>query len=349
MGRIEKSFVNGKFFENELELIAEILRGSKSVFVASHESPEADAIGSSLALGLALENMGKRVWIYNKDELGMMKYLPCSEKVKRTLPDFTPDTACILDSSTIKRIGEEAQKFVSQKSKEGMKVLNIDHHSSCEKFGDVAFIDPTASATGVIVYELLEILGAKITPEIATNLYAALAKDTLFFLLPTVDSRTMNIAAKLVECGADTYRVMKALRFYPFRKMKLLGRLIQNLKVEDGVAVSFLTQKDFQECGAFETDSDDFADTIRTIEGVLACAFLRELQDGSVKVSLRSEGDIDVGKIALKFGGGGHKNAAGFISDGKIEDVMENIVQILKRMVAEKKESGKYEKQEIQK
>jgi len=310
------------------EIVAQALLEADSVVIASHEGPEPDAIGSSLALGLALEALRKRVFIYNKDGLESAKFLPGYEKLKTYLPDFIPDIFCVVDCATLDRIGEEAKAFAIRTT-----IVNIDHHSKGENFGTFNYVDPSAPACGVLIYEVIKELKVKITPEIATNIYAAIAKDTMGFILPTVNSASLRVAAELVEAGADLLAVMKTLKYATLRKYKLLSFFLSRIEFEDHISTSYLLLEDFEKSGAKDEDADEFIDMIRGIDGVLAAIFVREKQPGLFKVSMRSQGDIDVADIARKYGGGGHKNAAGF--NFRIKDFPEIAKYQDKNIIAE--------------
>ncbi|MCS7213612.1 MAG: bifunctional oligoribonuclease/PAP phosphatase NrnA [Candidatus Calescibacterium sp.] len=309
----------------DFEEAGRILLSAESVLIASHEGPEADAIGSSLALGLALENLGKKVWIYNKDGLESAKYLPGYEKIRKDLPEFIPDIFCVVDCATLDRIGKKGAELAVRTT-----ILNIDHHKSSELFGTFNLIIPDAPACGIIIYELLEKNGWKITKDIATNIYAAIAKDTMCFLLHTVDSKTLNIASKLVEYGAEVYRVMKSIRYSTERKFKLLSTFLSRIKIINGIATSYLYKEDYEKVSATKDDSEDFIDLIRSIDNVKGAIFVREDEKGLFKVSMRSDPHIDVGIIAREYGGGGHKNAAGFNTRIHPEEIIQKVVsQIL--------------------
>lgn len=314
--------------EGKREVVSALL-SAESIVIASHEGPEPDAIGSSLALGLALESIGKKVYIYNKDGLESAKYLPGYSKLKTSLPDFLPDIFCVVDCATLDRIGDEGKKFAVRTT-----IVNIDHHDKAERFGTFNFIDHTAPACGVLIYEILKDMNIEITPDIATNIYAAIAKDTMGFLLPNVDARTLKIASELIEKKADLLAVMKTLRFATLRKYKLLSEFLSRVIVEDGVSFSFLFKSDYEKFGAKDEDSDEFIDLIRSIDGVKASIFIREKDNEVFKVSLRSDPHIDVGKIARKYGGGGHKNAAGFNIKIKKDEVL-NFIRKIKDEILE--------------
>ncbi len=314
------------------EPVVRALLSAESVVIASHEGPEPDAIGSSLALSIALERLGKKVWVYNKDGLECAKFLPGYEKLMNELPNFIPDIFCVVDCATLGRIGEEGEKFAVRTT-----IVNIDHHIKGEKFGTFNFIDPTAPACGVLIYEVIKSMGVDITPDIATNIYAAIAKDTMCFLLPTVDARTVKIAAELVEKGADLTKVMKTLKYTTLRKYRLLSEFLSRVKIEDGIAMSYLYKDDYVKFGAKDEDSDEFVDMIRNIEGVKAAIFIREKDGGVLKVSLRSEKHIDISEIARKYGGGGHRNAAGFNIKGNTDEIFQKIKEEI--LEAEKKQN----------
>ena len=333
MKDVEKNgLIYGKETDSR-EVVANVLMSAESIVIASHEGPEPDAIGSSVGLGLALESVGKRVWIYNKDKLESAKFLPGYSKVKNHLPDFIPDIFCVVDCANLDRIGKVGKEFAVRTT-----IVNIDHHLGGDRFGTFNYVDPTAPACGVLVYEVIREMSINITPDIATNLYAAIAKDTMGFLLPTVTPRAMRVAADLVEKGADIYKVMRTLKYTPFRKYKLLSEFLSRVEVHDGVAMSYLRKEDYNKFGATEEDSDDFVDMIRFIEGVKAAIFVREKKPGLFKVSMRSDPHIDVSEIARKYGGGGHKNAAGFNVEGNV-DVKQIMMKVKDEILMQEKKA----------
>lgn len=313
-----------KRVKNGKEAVVRALLEAENIVIASHESPELDAIGSSVALGIALEKLNKKVWIYNKDRLESCKFLPGYDKVKNYLPNFIPDIFCTVDCATLDRVGKEAYDFAIRTT-----IVNIDHHCSSDEFGTFNYIDPDASACGILIYELINEMGVEINEDIATNLYAALAKDTMCFLLPTVDKRTMKIAYDIVEKGANLGIVMRAIRYATLKKYKLFSTFISRIQIEDSILHSYLLFEDYEKIGATDEDTEDFIDMVRTIDGVRAVIFVREKTPGNLKVSLRSEKGIDVSEISRKRGGGGHKNAAGFSITCSSQTAKENILKII--------------------
>lgn len=305
--------------------VAEVLKRARSVLIVSHEGPEADAVGSSLALTLALKSLSKEVFVYNRSKLPkVLRHLPCSELISTKLPNIIPDVLCVVDCSNLKRAGEEIEEIARK-----CMVLNIDHHITSSMFGDVNFVDWSSPATGVLVGELIEEMGVDITPEIATNVYAAIAKDTGFFLLPTTNVRTLKVAILALERGADLMKVCRVLRSTSLKRIKLIRDFLNTLEVNKGIAFAHVTKSMYRRHGASEEDSEDFVDVIRHIEGVKVAVFIRELEDGRVKASIRSE-DVDISFLAREFPGGGHKNAVGCIFD---KSSISNVKEILKSKI----------------
>jgi phosphoesterase RecJ-like protein len=194
--------------------------------------------------------------------------------------------------------------------------INIDHHISNEGYGDLSYIDPTAPATGQILYEIIDFAGFPLTPEIAENLFAAISTDTGSFQYPNTTARTYEIAAELIRAGVNVGALsQKMYESFPLRRVYLLRALLNVLKITCGgrVASFVLTRQMIDELGVQPEDNEGLIDTIRAIDGVIVAAFIEELAgEGKVRISLRSKDPrIDVCKISQQFRGGGHVLAAG--------------------------------------
>lgn len=317
--------------------IIEIFASCNSVVISCHMDPEADAVGSSISLGLALKNLGKKVHIYNKDGIpNALKNLPHSEMVSKSLPAETPDLFCVLDCSSLDRIGEEGKTF----AKKVKKIINIDHHVTSQMFAHENFVDETAPSTGLLIFELLRDMKVEITPEIATNLYASFAKDTGCFILPVTDTRTLDAASFVLGKGADLSIVMKSLKYSPLKRIKLMQEFLRTVRVvtqDNGISIvlGHLKKGVYKKSKACEEDSEDFVELIRGVEGAPLAVFVRESQnqERTVKASIRSEKDIDLSEIAVKFNGGGHRNAVGCKFTGKsVREVEEILIKELLKL-----------------
>jgi phosphoesterase RecJ-like protein len=288
-----------------------------------HVHPDADVLGTLLALGLALEAQGWRV-VYGGPHPapGALDFLPGVERyqVLKTL-EGPFDVAVLTDCPNPAR----TEGLIDQAKAATPVVVNIDHHPDNRRYGHVNWIDTTAAATGEMVYRLLVGLPATITPAIATNLFTALHTDTGSFRYSNVTPATFTIAADLVAAGAEPAVVSSAL--YERRAadaLRLLGQTLARVEVSEDGRVAWLALP----AGAVpETfvESEELVNYPRSIDSVRVACLLRVLGD-KVKVSLRGKGDVDVQKIAAKFGGGGHPNAAGFTMPGALEPVTREIL-----------------------
>jgi len=283
---------------------------SQKVAILSHVNPEADAIGSSLALFHFLNSMEKKVVVINKTGVPeTLRFLPGSEKIKSTLPSEV-DLYIILDTASLKRTG-----FEIAKNKETPPIINIDHHVTNEKFGHLNIIDPEASATAVLVFRFLRRINFPLNREIMTNIYAGIYEDTGGFSYQNTNAECFKIASMMVKNGLDPSYVARMLREeVPPRKYLLLGAALSTLKIypEIKTATMFVRKDMKKKFGTSWEDTDGFVDYPKSIKGIKVGVLFNEREDGSIKVSMRSKDDVDISWIAKEFGGGGHKNAAGF-------------------------------------
>jgi phosphoesterase RecJ-like protein len=310
--------------------IAEALAPAKTVLVASHLRPDGDALGSTIAFSLWLQSLGKEVTAWNEDGmLEKFRYLPCADIVRQ--PEGSGrrfDAFVALDTSVKNRLGtvlaaiEEPEVFV-----------NMDHHVSNGKFGALNYIDATSPATGEIVFEFLQSVGATITPEIADNLFAAISTDTGSFQYPNTTARTFRVAAALIEAGVNVGRLSQAMyESQPRRRLELLRHALNEAKFDcDGRVASFsLTQADVARLGVLPEDNEGIIDHLRSVDSVVAAVFFEELEDGKVRVSSRSKDRrIDVCKVCATFGGGGHALAAGARMAGPLSEAREKFLNVL--------------------
>lgn len=315
---------------NSFDGILDALRDARTVGVASHLRPDADALGSTIAFALWLEASGKTVFAWNEDGVPeKFRYLPCSEKVVR--PPETPvavDVFVALDTSVRKRLGTVAAAIGGEPP-----LLNIDHHVSNEGFGSLNYIDPTAPATGQILFEFLRHAGAVITPEIAGNLFAAISTDTGSFQYAGTNARTFDAASHLVACGVDVATLSREMyERQPRRRFELLRYALNRAEFwcDGRVATFSLPLKDAEELGVQPEDSEGIIDQLRSIEGVEAAVFFEELPEGRVRVSARSKNPrVDVCRVCQVFRGGGHPMAAGARIRGTLEGVRGEFLKVV--------------------
>ena len=310
--------------------IAAILRTRQRFVVISHARPDGDALGCTLAMTLCLRQLGKDVTAWNEDGVPeKFRYLPGSELVTQPPADpQTFDVAVVLDNAVENRAGT-ARTAIAHAD----VWINIDHHHTNPRFGDFAYVDPTAPAAGQVLYELFRQCDLPLTYEMADNLFAAISTDTGSFQYPSTTARTHEIAADLIRLGVNVGDLsQKMYESYPRRRLELLRALLNVLRLtsRDRVASFALSAETARTLGIQPEDNEGLIDSIRSIDTVVAAAFFEELGDGKIRISLRSKSPkIDVSKICGLFGGGGHQLAAGARTPGTLAAVQEKVLQAL--------------------
>jgi phosphoesterase RecJ-like protein len=311
---------------NDLSAVVAALRANDRFLVVSHENPDGDSLGSLLATALALRQLGKDAVMYLSGDTPLPReyaFMPLDD-VTRQVPDDVADRVLVaVDCAKADRIGPDPGLLMDTKFK-----VDIDHHHDNSRFGDVNLIVAEASSTGEVLRDVFRELGVEITPEIAEPLYIALVTDTGRFQYTNTTPKALRLAAELVDAGADVHAVFQQVyESVEFAKLKLLARALERAQVLEGgrIVVSVLLRNDFSEVGAVEAYSEGIIDYLRAVEGSELAVLIREppRQDGPTRrVSLRSSVDeLDVSAIARRFGGGGHRQAAGFSSDLPIEEI----------------------------
>ena len=314
--------------KNTFDAIGGALRQHHRFAVLSHVRPDGDALGSTLALALALKELGKDVRAWNEE--GMLdKYSFLAGAELLTLPPNAPeefDVAIALDTATQNRLGKAAEAV-----RKANLWINIDHHPSNPGYGDLVYIDPIAPATGQILFELITTAKLPMTPAVAENLYAAISTDTGSFQYPNTTARTFEIAADLIRAGVNVGRLSQLLyENYPKRRVELLRLLLSTMQFgcNDKLAWFSLSQEMAKSVGALPEDNEGLIDHLRAIRGVIVAIFFEELADGKVRVSMRSKNEaVDVCTICQSFGGGGHTLAAGARVRGTLTEVTQKIVE----------------------
>jgi bifunctional oligoribonuclease and PAP phosphatase NrnA len=311
--------------------IKHTLDAADRILVASHVRPDADAYGSSIAMGLHLKAQGKDVTVWNEEGLtDKFRYLPESNLVgfppEHGKQDF--DVFLALDTSTKERLGR-----VLKATGKVTTWINVDHHVSNHRYGDLNYIDDSAPATGQILYDYLVETGAAITPAIAGNLYAAISTDTGSFQYAKTSPHTFRLIADLVDKGVNVPDISRKMYdSYPRRRLELLKALLNSARFDcnDRVASFSLSLETAGKLGVLPEDNEGLIDHLRAVEGVQVAAFFEELPESKVRVSMRSkEPRFDVCKICGLFGGGGHPQAAGARLVGPLEQAEEKVLQAI--------------------
>jgi bifunctional oligoribonuclease and PAP phosphatase NrnA len=312
----------------DLKAIADALQRHDRFLIVTHENPDGDALGSLLALSLALRQLGKDAVMYLPGQTPLPQeyaFMPLAELVRERPGDAAERVLVAVDCAKEDRIGDESLRSAAP------LVLDIDHHHDNTRFGDLNLIVADASSTGEVLRDVFAELGVELVPELAEPLYIALVTDTGRFQYANTTPKSLRLAAELVEAGADVHAVFQEVyESVEFAKLKLLARALGRAEVLEGgrIVVSHLLRTDFAEVGAAEPYSEGIIDYLRAVEGAELAVLIREQLHGphAYKGSLRSSIDeLDVSVIARSFGGGGHRQAAGFSSDASLEEIIERI------------------------
>ncbi|MBT3982693.1 MAG: bifunctional oligoribonuclease/PAP phosphatase NrnA [Bacteriovoracaceae bacterium] len=305
------------------------LREAKNIIITTHLIPDADGIGSQIALCMALKSIGKNAYCVNDlPLLDRYSYLDPENVVLghddfiSAHPQFDADLFIVVDTNAATRIGANMQKFL-EKSK---KLLFIDHHPCPPALMALHAIDTSAAATGQIVGDLIEALGIEYTKEIALPLYTAILIDTSSFRYPTVTGNTHRLLAKLVDTGIhppNAYNKIYGTK--GISHMHMLGDILKKTCATPCGRVGWISlrDEDIEKYNGHSEDTHAFINHLLILNNIEVACMFRDLGDGKVKVSFRSAGDVDVGDIAVAMGGGGHNHSSATIIDGLFEDVIE--------------------------
>ena len=315
---------------NALAAVVEELQRGDRFLITTHEGPDGDALGSMLALHQILEQLGKdSVMFLAEKEFPLpieYRFLALQEVFHEPPADLADRTVVFLDCGNIDRMPVEWLK-------DGVRILNVDHHHDNTRFGEVNLVDVEASCTAEIVFEISKLLGARATPEIAQALYVGLITDTGMFMYENTNARTHRVAAELIEAGVSVNEIFRRLyERVPEEKLRLVARALGRIdrQLDGALSTTYISAEDYAATGADETLTEGIIDFVRGIEGTQVAAVVRDKPDGSRdarKVSLRStDGQVDVSAIARKMGGGGHQRAAGFSTDLPYEELVQFLV-----------------------
>lgn len=308
----------------------------KEVAVISHFRPDGDAIGSTLALGLALQSMGKRVHLWNEDPLpARYAFLEGADLLQRTpteMPTGVQALVCV-DTGDLKRIGEAGMALFAQ----APITLNIDHHETNTHYAQTNLVDGDAAACGCVIYRLLRAWGAPITPAIAAALYAAISTDTGSFQFSSTTPEVMHMAAELIEAGVDVGEINRRIyQELPLSALVVQREVLNHMVIEEHGAISHYSMPAGRkaELGLSMEDTKDLVDIIRVVAGVRVSIIFEDLENGLIRMSLRSKDPrINVAELASLFGGGGHAMAAGIRMRGELAECREKVLTAIRAAV----------------
>jgi phosphoesterase RecJ-like protein len=320
--------------ETILRQIRDELLNRRSFLLTSHARPDGDSIGSQLALAFTLDALGKQVRIVNADA-APEHYLdfPGLDRIEiaSSVPaDLAADAVIVMECSDLSRTGVAGL--------DGRYIINIDHHAGNRMYGALNWFDESAAACGEMVFDLIRALRVPLSPDIATHIYLAILTDTGSFHHSNITPRTFDICRQTVEAGVNPAAMARRVfDSNSFGKLKLIGALLDAMELIDQgrLAVLYLDDAMLEACGCTHNDTEGVINLPLTAREIQAVVFFKVSADGLVRVSMRSKYDVDVRLVANAFGGGGHKNAAGFTVNGPLEQVRPGIIERLVRAIGE--------------
>jgi phosphoesterase RecJ-like protein len=323
-----------------MDQIIRHLKNCDSALVTAHVNPDGDAVGSLIALGLALKALNKKTTLYNESAIpAVYRFLPEIHRIVRELnPRDAHDVAVVLDCGSLDRVGDAAPAIGDTPV-----LINMDHHATNTRFGDVCLVDPAACATAEIVYRVVKALGVVIDPDIAASIYTGILTDTGSFRFSNTNLASFSICNEMIAVGVEPYAVARHVYgTYSLGRIKLLNLALDSIEISGNGKLSIMTlsQEMLAETGTQKEDIDGLIHYARRIEDIKVAALIQEMEkdDGisgeqhTYHVSLRSDGEVDVAVIAAAFGGGGHPTAAGFNIDASLPDLKSRITGLVENL-----------------
>jgi phosphoesterase RecJ-like protein len=309
----------------------ELVRRHRKFVLTTHIRPDGDGLGSMLALGQALRQLGKEVQMVIASAMPpRYQFLDPERRIARFAPPGEPwrhnEAVVVLDTGTWNQLGDFGPFL---RSLTAAKVV-IDHHPTQDDLGALRLVDETAEATGRLVFEAIAALGVPLTEASAEALLAAVAMDTGWFRHSNTTAATFTLAAELMRCGArPTFLDEQLFEQNTLARLKLTGLVLERLRVVAGgqVAYSEIRRGDYAATGATPQDTEDLVNYTRSVGGVEVGLFFMEQPRGGVKVSFRSRVRVDVAHLAEQFNGGGHRRASGAIVEGSLEEVQARVLE----------------------
>ena len=327
---------------NEINNIKKIIQSSNNILITSHENPDCDALGSTLALGMGLMSVGKNVDLYNNNRTpDHLKFLPEWKKVINDIDSLKDnyESIFLLDSADDIRPGIKFHEYMKT-AKYKYKIV-IDHHNINLDDHELVWVDIESASTGVMIYKILKSMGIKITKNISTLIYSTIVGDTGSFRYSNTNSESLKIASELVEYGAEPEFVSQAIyENESLKKINLIARALNTLEIDETkkIASVYIDNDMYSETGTSREDTEGIINIPRKINGVSVAMLLRQENinnetQPSWKISLRSKFDVDVSAIARKYGGGGHVKASGLTMKGELKIVKNDLLETIKEVI----------------
>lgn len=313
--------------------ILEALREAQTFCIVGHIRPDGDCVGSQLGLTLALQAEGKNVVCWNQDDMPQkLRFLDRDGLFQKPQPGLKFDCVVATDCASFERLGQVGPFIARRKP-----LINIDHHESNTRYGDLNWVSPREPSTGELIYRLLKFARWPITPRIADCLFTAVSTDTGSFQYPTTRPGTFHVGGELVTRGADLAKISgEVYESFPVSRARLLKHVYSRFKLthNDRIAYLWLRKLDFARTGAESADSEGLIDHIRAIEPVVVACVFEEIEPEVTRISLRSKNEkLSVNEIAAQFGGGGHPAAAGARIPGNPLSVQRRVIGAIKRAI----------------
>lgn len=314
--------------KSDIKKFKKIINKANTFFLTIHTTPDADALGSMLSIYDWLKRLGKKVWAYSKDELSSnLSIIPHYRVVKHHIKNKRYDVAIFFECSTPERCGFDLSGISFSKT------ISFDHHKTAKKYADLNILDFKSPSTSEIIWNLFKKMNVKINKNIALSLYAGIVTDTGRFHYPQTKPTTHIIASKLLEHKINFTKIND--NFFSkttYQNLKLLSRALESMEIINKVAIMILKDKDFSQFNADMHHSENIINYPMMLDDVLVSVLIKEDKE-KYNVTMRSKNKIDVGNIALSFGGGGHMNASGFkISKNKLSSIYELKEKLIKKI-----------------
>jgi bifunctional oligoribonuclease and PAP phosphatase NrnA len=321
-----------------LSQVVELIENKQSFGITTHIKPDGDGVGSSLGLCWLLRSLGKTAEVIVRGDIPIAyKSLPGADEIRDVENiDKKYDAIFVIECSDLERpgikgLGDEL-------------TVNIDHHATSEHFGSINWIDPTASAVGEMIYNLCKAIGGRVTREIAECVYMALVTDTGSFHFSNTTDRTLKVASELVKAGVKPAEISEAVyNNYPWSRIELMRQVLDTVKRSGEIATLRQTLAMREEAGAVDGDNNGFVNIPLAARDILAVVYMREVAPENYRVSLRSKGDINVARVAERFGGGGHRNAAGLRLEGDWDEKERELVGAVREAIESSDEHSAFD------
>jgi len=314
-----------------IDRIIESIRESRTICIVGHIRPDGDCVGSQLGLTLALRNEGKKVWCWNEDRIPeKYDFLDRDGTIQKPRRGLKFDCVIATDAASLERLGSVGRCISNRKL-----LINIDHHQSNTRYGDLNWVSAREPSTGELIFRLLKAAKWPITKRIADSLFTAVSTDTGSFQYATTRPGTYHVAGELVRRGADLAKICdEVYQSYPLSRVRLLRHIYSHFRLthEDQIAYVWLKKADFARSGAESDDTEGLIDHIRAIAPVVVACVFEEIEPELTRISLRSKSEkVNVNEIAAQFGGGGHSAAAGARIPGSPLAVQRRVVAAVKK------------------